>query len=113
MIDFLREMPGKVWRIRFLFVILDKIGCISTKKIKKCFFIWFCLRFALFLRRLFFKNIMAMEKIILNKLTKDEVLRRLQESKRRKQDRLKELEEGLKADFRNVTGVEAKTFVVW
>ena len=38
-----------------------------------------------------------MEKNILNKLTKDEVLRRLQESKRRKQDRLKELEEGLKA----------------
>ena len=56
---------------------------------------------------------MAMEKIILNKLTKDEVLRRLQESKRRKQDRLKELEEGLRADFRNVTGVEAKKFVVW
>ena len=56
---------------------------------------------------------MAMEKIIINKLTMDEVLRRLQESKRRKQDRLKELEEGLRADFRNVTGVEAKTFVVW
>ena len=56
---------------------------------------------------------MSMEKNILNKLTKDEVLRRLQESKRRKQDRLKELEEGLRADFRNVTGVEAKSFVVW
>ena len=56
---------------------------------------------------------MAMENITINKLTKDEVLRRWQESKRRKQDRLKELEEGLRADFRNVTGVEAKTFVVW
>ena len=86
MIDFWRKKSGKVWRIGFLFVSLE---------------------------RLFFKNIMAMEKIILNKLTKDEVLRRLQESKRRKQDRLKELEEGLRADFRNVTGVEAKKFVVW
>ena len=56
---------------------------------------------------------MAMEKNILNKLTKDEVLRRLQESKRRKQDRLKELEEGLGFDFRNAIGVEAKRFVVW
>ena len=56
---------------------------------------------------------MAMEKIIINELTKDEVLRRFQESKRRKQDRLKELEEGLRADFMNVTGIEAKTFVVW
>lgn len=56
---------------------------------------------------------MAMEKIIINELTKDEVLRRFQESKRRKQDRLKELEDGLRADFQNVTGVEAKTFVVW
>lgn len=54
-----------------------------------------------------------MEKIVVNKLTKKEVLRRLQESKRRKQDRLKELEEGLRVDFRNATGVEAKTFVVW
>ena len=86
MIDFWRKKSGKVWRIGFLFVSLE---------------------------RLFFKNIMAMEKIILNKLTKDEVLMRLQESKRRKQDRLKELEEGLRADFRNVTGVEAKKFVVW
>ena len=86
MIDFWRKKSEKVWRIGFLFVSLE---------------------------RLFFKNIMAMEKIILNKLTKDEVLRRLQESKRRKQDRLKELEEGLRADFRNVTGVEAKKFVVW
>ena len=58
-------------------------------------------------------KVMAMKKIIINELTKDEVLRRWQESKRRKQDRLKELEEGLMADFRNVTGVEAKTFVVW
>ena len=56
---------------------------------------------------------MAMEKIIINELTKDEVLRRFQESKRRKQDRLKELEKGLRADFRNVKGVEAKSFVVW
>ena len=86
MIDFWRKKSEKVWRIGFLFVSLE---------------------------RLFFKNIMAMEKIILNKLTKDEVLMRLQESKRRKQDRLKELEEGLRADFRNVTGVEAKKFVVW
>ena len=51
-----------------------------------------------------------MEKIIINELTKDEVLRRFQESKRRKQDRLKELEKGLRADFRNVKGVEAKSF---
>ena len=56
---------------------------------------------------------MKMEKIIINELTKEEVLRRWQESKRRKQDRLKELEEGLRSDFRNVTGIEAKTFVVW
>ena len=54
-----------------------------------------------------------MEKIIINELTKEEVLRRWQESKRRKQDRLKELEEGLRSDFRNVTGIEAKTFFVW
>ena len=51
---------------------------------------------------------MKMEKIIINELTKDEVLRRFQEPKRRKQDRLKELEEGLRSDFRNVTGIEAK-----
>ena len=54
-----------------------------------------------------------MEKNIVNKLNKDEVIRRFQQSKQRKQDRLKELEEGLRADFRNVPGKEAKTFVVW
>ena len=52
-------------------------------------------------------------KIIVNKLNKDEVIRRFQQSKQRKQERLKELEEGLRTDFRNVTGMEAKTFVVW
>ena len=51
-----------------------------------------------------------MEKIIVNKLNKDEVIRRFQQSKQRKQDRLKELEEALRTDFRNVTGMEAKTF---
>ena len=38
---------------RFFALSLDKIGCISTKKIKKSFFIWFCLRFALSLQRVF------------------------------------------------------------
>ena len=104
------EMFGE---LDFFAPFLYKIGCISTKKIKKCFFIWFCLRFALFLQRLIIKYIMKMEKIIINELTKEEVLRRWQESKRRKQDRLKELDEGLRSDFRNVTGIEAKTFVVW
>ena len=56
---------------------------------------------------------LEMEKNIVNKLNKDEVIRRFQQSKQRKQDRLKELEEGLRTDFRNVTGMEAKTFVVW
>ena len=41
-----------VWWIGLLFVIFDKIGCISTKKIKKRFFILFCLRFALSLQRI-------------------------------------------------------------
>ena len=54
-----------------------------------------------------------MENNIVNKLNKDEVIRRFQQSKQRKQDRLKELEEALRTDFRNVTGMEAKTFVVW
>ena len=40
-----------------------------------------------------------MEKIIVNKLNKDEVIRRFQQSKQRKQERLKELEEGLRTDF--------------
>ena len=38
---------------RFFALSLDKIGCISTKKIKKRFFILFCLRFALSLQRVF------------------------------------------------------------
>ena len=64
-------------------------------------------------RVLHIKYKLEMEKIIVNKLNKDEVIRRFQQSKQRKQDRLKELEEGLRTDFRNVTGMEAKTFVVW
>ena len=36
---------------RFFALSLDKIGCISTKKIKKRFFILFCLRFVLPLQR--------------------------------------------------------------
>ena len=54
-----------------------------------------------------------MEKMSKNELTRDEVLRRFQQSKLRKQERLKELEKELRADFRKVTGVEAKSFVVW
>ena len=65
------------------------------------------------LRVLHIKYKLEMEKIIVNKLNKDEVIRRFQQSKQRKQDRLKELEEGLRTDFKNVTGMEAKTFVVW
>ena len=64
-------------------------------------------------RVLHIKYKLEMEKIIVNKLNKDEVIRRFQQSKQRKQDRLKELEEGLRTDFKNVTGMEAKTFVVW
>ena len=64
-------------------------------------------------RVLHIKYKLEMEKIIVNKLNKDDVIRRFQQSKQRKQDRLKELEEGLRTDFRNVTGMEAKTFVVW
>ena len=64
-------------------------------------------------RVLHIKYKLEMEKNIVNKLNKDEVIRRFQQSKQRKQDRLKELEEGLRADFRNVPGMEAKTFVVW
>ena len=64
-------------------------------------------------RVLHIKYKLEMEKNIVNKLNKDEVIRRFQQSKQRKQDRLKELEEGLRTDFRNVTGMEAKTFVVW
>ena len=64
-------------------------------------------------RVLHIKYKLEMEKIIVNKLNKDEVIRRFQQSKQRKQDRLKELEEALRTDFRNVTGMEAKTFVVW
>ena len=45
-----------------------------------------------------------MEKIIVNKLNKDEVIRRFQQSKQRKQERLKELEEGLRTDFKRVRG---------
>ena len=41
-----------------------------------------------------------MEKNIVNKLNKAEVIRRFQQSKQRKQDRLKELEKGLRTDFR-------------
>ena len=65
------------------------------------------------LRVLHIKYKLEMEIIIVNKLNKDELIRRFQQSKQRKQDRLKELEEGLRTDFRNVTGMEAKTFVVW
>ena len=64
-------------------------------------------------RVLHIKYKLEMEKIIVNKLNKDEVIRRFQQSKQRKQERLKELEEGLRTDFKNVTGMEAKTFVVW
>ena len=64
-------------------------------------------------RVLHIKYKLEMEKNIVNKLNKDEVIRRFQQSKQRKQDRLKELEEALRTDFRNVTGMEAKTFVVW
>ena len=49
-----------------------------------------------------------MEKNILNKLTKDEVLRRLQESKRRKQDRLKERVQTSKAIVDNKRQLEEK-----
>ena len=70
-------------------------------------------KFVPLLRVLHIKYKLEMEKIIVNKLNKDEVIRRFQQSKQRKQDRLKELEEGLRADFKNVTGMEAKTFVVW
>mgnify|MGYP003564952555 FL=1 len=70
-------------------------------------------KFVPLLRVLHIKYKLEMEKIIVNKLNKDEVIRRFQQSKQRKQDRLKELEEGLRTDFRNVTGMEAKTFVVW
>ena len=78
---------GKVWWIRNKFVSLRRVLHIKYK--------------------------LEMEKNIVNKLNKDEVIRRFQQSKQRKQDRLKELEEGLRTDFRNVTGMEAKTFVVW
>ena len=64
-------------------------------------------------RVLHIKYKLEMEKNIVNKLNKDEVIRRFQQSKQRKQDRLKELEEGLRTDFKRVTGMEAKTFVVW
>ena len=52
-------------------------------------------------RVLHIKYKLEMEKNIVNKLNKDEVIRRFQQSKQRKQDRLKELEEGLRTDFRN------------
>ena len=54
-----------------------------------------------------------MEKNMVNKLNKIDVNRRIKQCNQRKQDRLKELEEGLRTDFKNVTGMEAKTFVVW
>lgn len=44
---------------------------------------------------------------------REEVLRRFQLSKQKKQQRLRELEIGLKDEFKRVTGVEAKSFVVW
>ena len=50
-------------------------------------------------RVLHIKYKLEMEKNIVNKLNKDEVIRRFQQSKQRKQDRLKELEEGLRTDF--------------
>lgn len=44
---------------------------------------------------------------------REEVLRRFQLSKQKKQQRLRELEIELKDEFKRVTGVEAKSFVVW
>lgn len=46
-------------------------------------------------------------------MSKDEVLKRYQLSKQKKQQRLKELENGLRADFKKITGIDAKSFVVW
>lgn len=54
-----------------------------------------------------------MEKKNLNIMTKEDVLRRYKLSRQKKQRRLRELEEGLRADFKKATGVEASSFVVW
>ena len=46
-------------------------------------------------------------------LTREEVLKRFRLSKQKKQQRLKELESNLRADFKQRTGLEATTFTVW
>ena len=54
-----------------------------------------------------------MEEMHLNMTTRDEVLKRYKLSRQKKQQRLRELEEGLRADFKKATGLEANSFVVW
>lgn len=54
-----------------------------------------------------------MDRMPSHTLTKEEVLRRFQLSKQKKQQRLQELEANLRADYKKRTGVEVKTFVAW
>ena len=54
-----------------------------------------------------------MEEMHLNMTTRDEVLKRYKLSRQKKQQRLREVEEGRRADFKRATGLEANSFVVW
>ena len=85
----------------------DKIGGISTKPNKSFWtFIWFCLRFILSLQCELLKNgIMEM-----NKITREEVLRRYQSTRERKEKRLEEMKEILYKRYVNRTGEEPKYF---
>lgn len=47
------------------------------------------------------------------KITREEALRRLKESKRRKQAWIDSITEELKADFKARTGQEATTIEIW
>ena len=96
----------KVWRIGKLFVNFDKIGCISTKKIKKRFFILFCLRFKLSLQRNI-KERTNMNTII----SKEEALRRLVATKESKRQRIAVLKERMKEKYVNSMGVEPENIL--
>ena len=91
---------------RFFALSLDKIGCISTKKIKKRFFILFCLRFALSLQRII-KERTNMKTII----SKEEALRRLVATKESKRQRIAVLKERMKEKYVNSMGVEPENIL--
>ena len=91
---------------RFFALSLDKIGCISTKKIKKRFFILFCLRFALSLQRII-KERTNMTTII----SKEEALRRLVATKESKRQRIAVLKERMKEKYVNSMGVEPENIL--